>query len=90
MSVGHYLSLQPSVIFVQQMTSPKTVQSGGPLISLETISDPKTLCLVWMSISSNEVPITGYLVYLNDQQCGPKVGKPFVITNLFASSQNSL
>ncbi|XP_025107507.1 uncharacterized protein LOC112572161 isoform X5 [Pomacea canaliculata] len=58
---------------ILQMISPKTVQSGGPLISLETISDPKTLCLVWMSISSNEVPITGYLVYLNDQQCGPKL-----------------
>lgn len=43
------------------------------MISLETNADPQTLSVVWMSIDSPKQPIDGYLVYLNDQQCGPKL-----------------
>ncbi|XP_076447663.1 uncharacterized protein LOC143284653 isoform X3 [Babylonia areolata] len=56
-----------------QLTCPKVAPPGGPVISLETTSDPQTLSVVWMSIDSDQQPIDGYLVYLNDQQCGPKL-----------------
>jgi len=56
------------------MKCPKQTKDGGPVISLErTDNKPDALAVVWMSIDTKEYPISGYLVFLNDQQCGSRV-----------------
>ena len=55
------------------MKNPKTTGTAGPLISLETTDRPDMLAVVWMAISTPEVPIAGYRFYLNGQMCGNQV-----------------
>ncbi|CAL1538548.1 unnamed protein product [Lymnaea stagnalis] len=45
----------------------------GPVISLVLTDRKDSLAIVWMSIDKPDVPIDSYLVFLNDQQCGPKL-----------------
>ncbi|XP_012935394.1 uncharacterized protein LOC101845075 isoform X2 [Aplysia californica] len=47
--------------------------NGGPIISLVKTDKTDSLAIVWMSVDKPEVPIDGYLIFLNDQQCGPKL-----------------
>ena len=56
------------------MKVPLMTKEGGPVISLERANKPDALVVVWMSIDTTEYPIKGYLVFLNDQQCGSMVG----------------
>ncbi|XP_048739977.2 uncharacterized protein LOC125654190 isoform X5 [Ostrea edulis] len=49
---------------------PLMTKEGGPVISLERTNKQDALVVVWMSIDTTEYPIKGYLVFLNDQQCG--------------------
>ena len=55
------------------MKCPLITADGGPVISLERNDKNDTLAIVWMSIDSPQNPISGYLVFLNDQQCGKRV-----------------
>ncbi|XP_041347758.1 uncharacterized protein LOC121367568 [Gigantopelta aegis] len=55
------------------MKCPVLNPDGGPVISLEVSEKPDSLSIVWMSIDTEERPVDGYIVYLNDQQCGPKL-----------------
>ena len=55
------------------MKCPMTTEAGGPVISLEVTEMPDTMAIVWMSISTDFAPISGYRLYLNSQQCGDKV-----------------
>ncbi|GFR62052.1 hypothetical protein ElyMa_001861900 [Elysia marginata] len=48
-------------------------ETGGPVISLVQTDKPDSLAIVWMAIDKPELAIDGYLIYLNDQQCGPKL-----------------
>ena len=68
---------------LQKMKCPLITSDGGPVISLERNDKSDTLAIVWMSIDSPQNPISGYLVFLNDQQCGKRVSnlalKSFVI-----------
>ena len=57
----------------QAMKSPKTTPTGGPLVSMETTPKEDMLAIVWMAISTPEVPMSGYRVYLNGQMCGSQV-----------------
>ena len=59
--------------FLQRMKCPLVTASGGPVISLERSDRNDTLAIVWMSIDTPQNPISGYLVFLNDQQCGKRV-----------------
>ncbi|KAK3103976.1 hypothetical protein FSP39_023382, partial [Pinctada imbricata] len=52
------------------MKCPIMSTEGGPVISLERSDKRDALVVVWMSIDTREYPIKGYLVYLNEQQCG--------------------
>ena len=62
------------ILFVsQRMKCPLITADGGPVISLERNDKNDTLAIVWMSIDSPQNPISGYLVFLNDQQCGKRV-----------------
>ncbi|KAK3579080.1 hypothetical protein CHS0354_029940 [Potamilus streckersoni] len=58
---------------VLKMKCPLTVPGGGPVISLERNDKQDALSIVWMSIDSPARPISGYLVFLNDQQCGKRL-----------------
>ncbi|KAL3853216.1 hypothetical protein ACJMK2_016773 [Sinanodonta woodiana] len=58
---------------VLKMKCPLTVPGGGPVISLERNEKEDALSIVWMSIDSPAQPISGYLVFLNDQQCGKRL-----------------
>ncbi|XP_064633270.1 uncharacterized protein LOC135491376 [Lineus longissimus] len=51
----------------------KTIQAGGPLVSLEVTEDERSMALVWMSISSDDFPVAGYKLFLNGKQCGSMV-----------------
>lgn len=55
------------------MKVPLMTKEGGPVISLERANKPDALVVVWMSIDTTEYPIKGYLVFLNQQQCGSMV-----------------
>ena len=55
------------------MKSPKSTNTGGPIISLEITEARDSLAIVWMSISSPDSPIAGYRVYLNSTMCGSQV-----------------
>jgi hypothetical protein len=55
------------------MKSPLMSIDGGPIISLERTEKEDSLSVVWMSIDSRSYPISGYLIFLNDQQCGSRV-----------------
>lgn len=57
------------------MRCPSMTPEGGPVISVEVSEKSDALTIVWMSMDTPEVPIDGYLVFLDDQQCGPKVGR---------------
>ncbi|GFN84346.1 fibronectin, partial [Plakobranchus ocellatus] len=48
-------------------------EAGGPVISLVKTEKPDSLAIVWMAIDKPGLAIDGYLIYLNDQQCGPKL-----------------
>ncbi|KAH9503746.1 hypothetical protein Btru_066540, partial [Bulinus truncatus] len=52
---------------------PILTDDKGPLISLVKTEKADSLAIVWMSIDKPDCPIDGYLVYLNDNQCGPKL-----------------
>ncbi|XP_067685414.1 uncharacterized protein [Haliotis asinina] len=56
-----------------RMRCPSTTPEGGPVISIEVSEKSDALTIVWMSMDTPEVPIDGYLVFLDDQQCGPKL-----------------
>ncbi|XP_046358181.2 uncharacterized protein LOC124136325 [Haliotis rufescens] len=56
-----------------RMRCPSTTPEGGPVISVEVSEKSDALTIVWMSMDTPEVPIDGYLVFLDDQQCGPKL-----------------
>ncbi|CAG2248845.1 unnamed protein product [Mytilus edulis] len=53
----------------KMMKSPLVSNDGGPIISLERTEKEDAISVVWMSIDSRSYPISGYLVFLNDQQC---------------------
>ena len=55
------------------MKCPLMTKEGGPVISLERSDKHDALVVVWMSIDTKEYPIKGYLVFLNEQQCGAMV-----------------
>ncbi|CAC5396477.1 unnamed protein product [Mytilus coruscus] len=55
------------------MKSPLVSNDGGPIISLERTDKEDAISVVWMSIDSRSYPISGYLVFLNDQQCGSRL-----------------
>ena len=59
--------------YLQKMKCPKVTPDGVPVISLERTDKPDALAIVWMSIDSDQYPISGYLVFLNDKQCGARV-----------------
>ena len=65
-----------ALVFISQiMNCAKTTDTAGPLISLETTAKPDMLAIVWISISSDTNPITGYKVYLNGEMCGNDVSR---------------
>ena len=55
------------------MKCPLVTPDGGPVISLERTEKQDALAIVWMSIDTPQTPISGYLVFLNDKQCGARV-----------------
>ncbi|XP_063446523.1 uncharacterized protein LOC134726026 isoform X8 [Mytilus trossulus] len=55
------------------MKCPLVSNDGGPIISLERTEKEDAISVVWMSIDSRSYPISGYLVFLNDQQCGSRL-----------------
>ncbi|KAL5013162.1 hypothetical protein ScPMuIL_007432 [Solemya velum] len=55
------------------MKCPVTTYEGGPIVSLETSDQQDSLSLVWMPIDTPREPISGYLVFLDDQQCGARL-----------------
>lgn len=55
------------------MKCPKTVNTGGPIISLETTDKEDMLAIVWMAISNQDCMIAGYRIYLNGTMCGSQV-----------------
>ncbi len=62
------------ILFVfQRLRCPSVAPEGGPVISIEVGDKSDALTIVWMSMDTPDVPIDGYLVFLDDQQCGPKV-----------------
>eukprot|EP00105_Crassostrea_gigas_P035802 XP_019919950.1 PREDICTED: uncharacterized protein LOC105321045 [Crassostrea gigas] len=62
--------LNPQTSNKLTMKVPLMTKEGGPVISLERANKPDALVVVWMSIDTTEYPIKGYLVFLNQQQCG--------------------
>jgi len=60
---------------LQNLECPTENANGGPIISLVKTDKPDSLAIVWMSVDKPDVPIDGYLIFLNDQQCGPKVSR---------------
>ena len=60
-------------MFTQNLKCPLENGGGGPVISLVKTDKPDSLAIVWMSVDTPQQPIDGYLIYLNDQQCGPKL-----------------
>ncbi len=61
----------------QYLKCPTENGHGGPVISLVKSDKPDSLAIVWMSVDKRDLPIDGYLIFLNDQQCGPKVSTLF-------------
>ncbi|CAG5119537.1 unnamed protein product, partial [Candidula unifasciata] len=51
---------------------PIETEGGGPLISLVKSDKPDSLSIVWMSVDTMDTSVESYVIYLNDQQCGPK------------------
>ncbi|XP_052779768.1 uncharacterized protein LOC128217013 isoform X4 [Mya arenaria] len=56
-----------------KLKCPLVTPDGGPVISLERTEKHDALAIVWMSIDSDQFPISGYLVFLNDKQCGARL-----------------
>ncbi|ESO91438.1 hypothetical protein LOTGIDRAFT_153880 [Lottia gigantea] len=58
---------------VLNLRCPIKTNEGGPVISLEIPDKKDSISIVWMAIDSPDCQIEGYSVYINDQQCGPKL-----------------
>jgi len=65
--------LQVLFRMLQRLKCPLVTADSGAVISLERTEKPDALAIVWMSIDSPQFPISGYLVFLNDKQCGARV-----------------
>ncbi|XP_059161356.1 uncharacterized protein LOC131944640 isoform X2 [Physella acuta] len=52
---------------------PVETEEIGPVISLVQTEKKDSIAVVWMSIDKPDRHVNGYLVFLNDQQCGPKL-----------------
>ncbi|KAK6994911.1 fibronectin, partial [Biomphalaria glabrata] len=52
---------------------PILTEDKGPVISIVKTEKRDSIAIVWMSIDKSDCPIDGYLVFLNDTQCGPKL-----------------
>lgn len=55
------------------MKCPIVTSDNGPIISLERTEEKDSIAIVWMAMSTPELPVVGYLLFLNDQQCGQRV-----------------
>ena len=62
------------------MKSSVKTPEGGPVISLERSDKIDELIVVWMSVDDPKFPIAGYLVFLDDIQCGQMVNRFYCLT----------
>ncbi|XP_033744669.1 uncharacterized protein LOC117330483 isoform X1 [Pecten maximus] len=64
---------KPLLSNILVMKCPKRTPDGGPVISLERTERPDALAVVWMAIDTPDYPISGYLIFLDEVQCGSRL-----------------